>query len=113
MHRRTFLNGLLGIAGAAVGATIATRAEALTPTRSPEPARTPDAPQNVSDPKPDEKLSRKLPQNSEIEEVAWRRRRVYRRRVYRRRVYRRPVRRRVCRVRRNRWGRVTRVCTWR
>lgn len=108
MERRTFLRGLLGVAGAAVGATIATRAEAAGRTLSgPAEAQKPDAAGA------DRSVGDRLPENLEIEKVQYRRRR-YGRRYYRRPAVRwRPARRRVCRVTRNRWGRTRRVCYFR
>lgn len=111
MHRRTFLTALLGAAGAATGLAVATRAEAATAIKpadlgqAPEPAAKPAA-TGAAD---------TLPEGAELQNVQYRRRTYYRRRVYRRPVVRwRPARRRqVCRVTRNRWGRVRRVCTWR
>lgn len=109
MHRRTFLSGLLGVAGAAVGASFATRVEAANAALTPEPGSAGDkaaAPQSVAD---------RLPEDTEIQTVGYRRRRYYRRRYWRRPVVRwRPARRRrVCRITRNRWGRRRRVCWYR
>lgn len=114
MHRRNFLYALIGAAGATAGASILSRAEAaqldrrIGPDGAPDPdgARTARAPADGS-------ASDRLPSNADIQEVQYRRR--YYRGRYRRPAarWRRPARRRVCFVRRNRWGRRVRVCTWR
>ncbi len=107
MERRTFLRGLLGVAGVAVGATIATRAEAASRTLA-SPTEAPKAAEGA-----ERRVSDRLPENLEIEKVQYRRR-YYGRRYYRRPAVRwRPARRRVCRVTRNRWGRTRRVCYFR
>lgn len=109
MERRTFLRGLLGVAGVAVGATIATRAEAAG--RTLQGAVEP--PRSNAAAGAERRVAEKLPENLEVEKVQYRRR-YYGRRYYRRPPARwRPARRRVCRVTRNRRGRTRRVCYFR
>lgn len=112
MHRRNFLCALFGAAGATIGASMLSRAEAAQGGGPIEPgaddARTAQAARGGE-------AADRLPANADIQKVQYRRR--YYRNRYRRRGpaarWRRPARRRVCFVRRNRWGRRVRVCTWR
>lgn len=114
MHRRNFLYALVGAAGATVGASILSRAEAAQLDQLHRPDGAPDGDgARAARASGDGPASDRLPSNADIQEVQYRRR-YYRGRYRRPAVrWRRPARRRVCVVRRNRWGRRVRVCTWR
>lgn len=106
MDRRSFLTGLLGLAGAAATAgLLAPQAEAIPLYQLRKlPAVPPDD-------EPTDAVG-ETPDGTEVEDVQyWRRRR---RRYWRRRSYWRGGRgRQICRTRWDRWGRPFRSCYWR
>ena len=104
MDRRSFLNGLLGIAGAAATAGLLIPQAEATPLD--QLRKLPALP---ADDEPTDTVG-ETPDGTEVVDVQyWRRRRYWRRRSY----WRGGRGRRICRTRWDRWGRPFRSCYWR